>query len=655
MSELDEQISKTHAAPKPAVNAPGTTPLPKPGPTRESELRVDVARLALLNAQHWFDEGVAAIERKKPIEWQTIVKMARVHLTEAKAELTRDDVQSASARRIVGQLDETRRAMDAYSDRMAPVLAKDAVESSQFSTVVKSVRDLDQQVRWALDLDPQPKPGAHTPANKKNDVYEAQALGTTLDLIKVETEAALEQVRASQSSKTYGPVILKATASLHQHLQYAVFVIGAHEGKDEAKIFAPKVQAASVAVAALQRWILGRENNSKMIAAFAPIEKHANELRAAVHLGTLGAIEVGVSNDQQRQNTTEQAGITAASKRLTNALRTYQSDTKLGADKFFELAKLEDPPVPGSKWTELATGFLIALLGNVVGPSIGGLIAKLASPSTANGVAQEVLKDGTKSTINGTSTATTRAWAGTVKTAMGTAAADGNQKIRDALLFRETLVKGTLASIELLEDGVTDRIKEGSISAGEIYAMAMQVSRLTVHALDRTYHEAARDFALFLAHRGTNTKASKDEKGVTEIGTAQEYFYGTDMQNGGKRDHANGIARMSANVDASGHTIRKFALAGMNKDMARAVLDAASRRVNKLGLPTEIEFSVAWSRLKPIIVVDETGKVRTSVEWDGFRASYPAVQHMADLYATPEKAWERLRGDIIPDGVENGR
>jgi hypothetical protein len=47
--------------------------------------------------------------------------------------------------------------------------------------------------------------------------------------------------------------------------------------------------------------------------------------------------------------------------------------------------------------------------------------------------------------------------------------------------------------------------------------------------------------------------------------------------------------------------------------------------------------------------------VRTSVEWDGFRASYPAVQHMADLYATPEKAWERLRGDIIPDGVENGR
>ncbi len=595
---------------------------------------MNVARSALLTAQHWFDKGVASLAGTKPIEWETVAEMAFPSLDQA---LTVIGDWDEARGKIAAQLDATRRAMDLYFNRMTPRVPPREVGS--YKRVVDKLRSTEVTLRAALDLPMLPAQEVHKPASKHDDVYEAQSLGATLDLIAFEARTTLERARSSNDATVYRPLVLGAVPELQNQLAHALSLSDAYGGTDKAHAFAARIQIASIPITGLRNFITTRLNDKALSDQFAVVEARANRLRAAHKLEPLGGPHERAIEKQEHQS------VDAALLRLDAGLDELQGKIELGANRFYELAKLEDPQAPGSLWTELAEGLIVALIGNVVGAGIGRVM---------KGLSLGMISDEAQDLISGSASDTLQSWSGAVNTAKTTARAEENERIRDALFFRESLLESRQAVALGVKTAIAKRIEEGTIATVEINAIATELLRQAVTAKERTYQDAARKFALFLARRGLGGTEQRRGKEVSKIGTAHEYFIGDSLSRAGKRDGTEGIARISVELDRSGPTVDRFQLLGMNSDMANAVLGGASRRINKLGLPTEIEIAPTWSRLKWIIVVDEAGELRTSTPWNEFRTDVPALGPIVAAYGTPAKAWDRLREVLIPSTVKVG-
>lgn len=651
----------------PTSKAKSKAPLPKQAPASTASSTIHAAgSSALLNAQHWFDKGAAAAGSKRPLDWRTVCANGYQSLKQARSVLAGLDTLS---RPLIARVDELRNAMDLYFIKMTPLVS--ASEAALYQKVVASIHDEDLTLRFAFDLPFEPPKSTHRFEGNAGAAHSAQALNATLDLITFDTRSTLASVRAKLDPAFYRPLLLTKLRSLDANLTYAKSLMDGYEGNDQQRAFASKVHGATLELANLQRFISDRQNNRDLIGEFEAIATKADALRGSVKLGRMEDIELASTNRQVNAKDAESAEIDEAEKAFGQGLDALKEQIQLGANRFFQFAQFENPPEPGSMWGELAAGLLISLLGNLVGPAIGKFIGMGAKP-TVNVIAPEpkgpfgkvigeevrdVIGDGVQDGVVGTSTDVTQAWASTIKDAE-TKAGSKDERVRDAVFFHETLLEGRFTLEARAKEHVRLRRKDKSISAAAISALATEARREAATAKERTYQGAARDFALFLARRGlggvdqVKNPKTGEIKTTTKIGTSHDYFHGGDLHHAGKRDGVEGIGRVTVELDEAGHSITGFALAGLNVEMANAVLNGANRRLDRLGIPTEIHLVPKWSRQRPIFVIDEHGSVRASGHWRDYEASDPAVRGVFDRFATPDKAWASLRGEIIPDNAK---
>jgi predicted nucleic acid-binding protein len=114
-----------------------------------------------------------------------------------------------------------------------------------------------------------------------------------------------------------------------------------------------------------------------------------------------------------------------------------------------------------------------------------------------------------------------------------------------------------------------------------------------------------------------------------------------------------GVGRLRVVVfddgEAAGYRIEKFALNGFARDMAEAVLAHAGHRLDKLGLPIEIEIEPPSSGrdAMAVLAIDEHGALRASKNWAEMTGTHTRAPN-ADLYSTPEKLWRVLRHAPLP-------
>ncbi len=615
-----KEIEMDAARPEPTKAKPTQvlSKAPKSSPLETSQAAV--MRGALVTAQHWLEHGGASGS------WLNVAKHVEMHVAEAVSVIGR----SSAFLEVAGQLDDTYRAMDAYILRTAPQLR--GSEADSFRTEFKAIRSVTENMRRTLKLQHHPSTRGRRPASNTNDAYEGTAIEATLDLIALEATAASGHAAQNQ------PLALNAVAALQRELAYAVSLVDSYAGKDKEKRFAAKAGAAGLALARLQRGINDSQNNKPMREAFATVEAKADELMGAIKLPVIANIELKTSNKRDLAKDTGLEEITAARSGLTNAFTSFSTGIQEGTFLFYELAKKQDEPDAPALWSEMVKGLLISLIGNAIGPGVGALATKLGL--VAAGAAADYIANAATDTV--------QSWAGPI---IDTAKAESKTDTdihKAALYFRKSVVLGADGARARIVAGFDKRIEEHSISAGEIREATGLIVEATKGLATRTLHHSARDFALMLAQRSLGADKKPDakplDKGTTRIGSDWQFGEGwTD----GKRNAAEGIARIKIRLGDAKPSVDHYELVGLNKDMAKAVFDGAQGKVGELGVPTEIELSSDRSGHKELLVVDEHAKVRFSSPWQLFREE--SMRGRAPKFASPEQAWAEITNFVIPD------
>jgi len=657
MGDFEEHIAKTGAA-------PAKTRAPQPKASARTLVRSDVVRTSLLNAQHWLDKGTAAFKKgHPPPDRQQLLGLALVHAYEAQTTLGKGtEIERA---RVVPQLEQTTQALLELDDVAFNYHQEhDPQARPKFESAMNKIRTSLAIQSFTLDLDPAPKLEPHARADKDNDTYEAMALTPVLELVRLDSEAALQQLRASKGG--HFERVQQISGSLLQQARHGAKLTELYARNDEAKRFGAEINAASHAVLNLWRWMFGRQNHKAMLDAFLPVMAQVDIIRTSAHFGPIR--DLTPTDAPAGQLIEEKAGerdLAAAQSKFEAVLAHLVTGTEQGAEKFRELGQLHDPPEPGSLWKELAKGILIGVVGNLIGPGVGAVVARLSS------MAGKAIGEGAKSMVAGSATDIAQAWAGTTFDAAATTSRSENDKIRDAMLFKNHLVMSQSAAVMAAKTKNAARINEVSITSADVMAMTVELERHAVGIVDRTYNEACRGFALLLAQRALGAGSNK----VTRIGTGDEYFgvpretiedlprigdriglpSGLPPKRIDGKSGAPGVAKLVVGVDRSNQfEVKGVSISGMNQDMASAVVDRAGFHIDRLGLPTEIEFDVSWAmttigpvqikRELPKIVVDETGALRASIAWELFTE----VPSIVEPFATPEKAWATVRKESIP-------
>ncbi len=615
-----------------------------------------VVRTALQTAQHWLDRG-------KATRWDVVAAHVALHVQEAVSLIG----QSGAWRQLAGQLDETCRALDLYIVTVGSTLQ--GSELDKFGHEFRPLRATTNNMRRVLGLSEQPKKTQHKRASQRDDVYEAQALDAVLDLIAHEAGQAFRQAHDSRDPRRYQAIILSTIPSLQRRLSYAVSVMGAYAGSDKHSRFARGIQPAAKALAELQRFINGRQNNKEMLTQFALVEGSANQLLAAVQLSPLSSIKVETSNAQDDSKEEEKLAVTTARNRLDRVLHDLQTKINLGAQNFFDYSQLVDPPKPGSMWPELVKGLLISLITNVIGTGAGNLINRFAAQAAALTGKFGHVSDRSKKTVNGDTSKgsavdTLQAWTGSVDDAMNEAASDKNEQTRDAILFRQAVILAAARTHKLLMGTVDTRIEKKEIAADEITNETGRIELEAKDAAERTLQLSAKGFATLMAQRtlgaidAPDKPPSKDDKDqqpplrklkpdekpkLTKIPGAHDYFFGSEaIAKGGKRDDVKGIARIKVDLSSTGFEAKELQLVGLNSDIAKSVV-AGSERLGKLEVPAEIEVTLKGRSGNWFLLVDESGTLHSYTSWESFRASIPADEALVEPFRTPQQTWAKLQ------------
>lgn len=610
--EMDPVVAREPAKDNPRV---------EPKASRFDSAQASVVRSALETAQNWF-------ERNAP--WRIVANHVSLHFQEAVSLISRSKPSLESA----GQLDATYRAMDAYILRVAPQLQGD--EADTFRHEFKAIRSVADNLRRVLGMPKLPSKKSGRSASKSNDTYEAAALEATLDLVLLEATMTTNKVSAASESQ-YIPAIINAASRLHRDLNYAVEMLNAYGGADRARRFGKQAGAVGLALAQLQRFINDRQNRKQMVDAFGAVESKADELMEGVKLPAISSIELKTSNKRDDLKEGASIELTTARSALGSSFSSLQTKVAEGAFLFYELAVKQDEPDEASLWTDLVKGLLIALVGNALGPGVGTLATR-AGLVAAEGAGINFVANAATDAI--------QAWAGPIiDAAKGQTKNDADKK-KAALYFKTSVV---LASDEVrrrIEKDFDRRISDHSINAQEIRDAESKVSNEVPGAEIRTFHHAARDFALMLAQQSLGVDESPGQptsKKTTRIGKDYEHHRGwTD----GQKSRAEGIARLSVTVGADGYSIERYELVGLNKEMAKAVLDGAQGKLGSLGLPTEISITTKGHGYPEMLVVDEKTTIRYSTSWNLFRQSPASAR-----FDSPDKAWKELRNAVIPSDL----
>jgi hypothetical protein len=626
----------------------------------ESSVRTDAIRANLLNAQAWLDKGAALLREKGGADkddWSAAfvtVDLVRPFFDEIISALLDEDAKLDKSK-LAGPMDECSRAL--YDFLEGVFLSSDEKVSS--GELTEDLAKTEQRIRKKLGLGDLPKRGRHKKATKKDDVYEAQAIGPTIKLARIEAEKAYEQLVGDGDRDA---IVGTVSASLQDHLGHAIMLLNMHEGKNEAKTYGKDIEECSEVVHKIRRWISGRPANAELMSTFRRVMSKMNQVRGKVGLVPLSELdEPRMKDGEIDEEKAEHASLAEAEKNLYNALDRAFSGFKDGATRFLEFSRLKRPPPEPSFWEELAKGILISIVGNLAGPALGILVKGIAKQ------AGKKVGEATLEFIKGATTDSVEAIGGKIADGALAKAKSENQDVRDRTLFAHFLNELEAECVEETKNSVANRVKNGSVSESEIRAMTVDVNATKTQMADIAYRRCAHGFAQLVSREGLGEQTNAQGETVSNMDK-----YGGERKGAGHyakmvgvKKGSTGVAKLEINLEDYGNEdgaavmeMTKFEIFGMNDDMAIAVLENAGYEIEKLELPLEVHVSSPFGnhRGKPMFAVDEAGTIRHQENWHSMepytsRGTPRKKAYNADFYSTAAKFWAAIRHDSIPKGA----
>ncbi len=674
------KVKDQSADTKPTISQPGATPLPK-APRGVEAVRIETVRSSLLAAQHWLDAGTSSLKRghgndmkESNVVVHKTLLMAGQHLAEAEHVIFGSDT-SLNTSKLAAEMDATSRSISAFVQ--ADIAVGPMGDSELLADSEWFVRMLEREtsLRALFNLPEAVNAGPRVNASASHGLDDGRSVGLVLDLVRAEAALAYAQLLDHQDRGVVGIRV----SMLSKHLEHALFLLHQRSGKDDARKYASHIEAASLEVQHVRRWLAGMQNTGSASAAFEVVVYRMDELRAAAHLKPFEKLDGAVQTEgEQKQERGEKAGIEAAQGLLTIRLNKAFVGFAAGAQLFTDFAQLVRPTPPSADWLKIARDVMIAMAANLVGPAVGLLVSKLAAS------AGTAVTKGTLTYITKTTTDSLKKTAMAIADDATATAKSANQDIRDRELFAQGLILFQASLHADILTSVVDRIRAKEVTETELMAMAAALDVELTGIRDLAYHQAAHGFALLRARQATGV-ATVGTKQVSAIGSAEEYF-GAQKDNldvsinevsgvlgvprvpapraGGKVGGV-GIAKLTIYIDAhGGHHMQKFDVHGMNDDMRNAILENANFRLPQLALPLEVALENpwnvttnagglgspwSWARTEtPMMIIDETGALRASIAWDVLARQSALSPNIAKSFATPEQAWSVIRKTELP-------
>lgn len=618
---------------KPAV---GPGPLPKspakPELTRAPDevQRLEVIRVALLNAELWAESTLAGLARDgvdHGTDWNLDEVVAPLHIA-------LDTLQTGGeldATSVWLQLDNTSRTLAKLREALG------AAGPDQHDAL-EQITAIDQRLRASLGRTPTPTLTSSRDRKATVESTERQLLGSLLSLIAEEAKRGYRSL-VDQSDRRHEilPPVIRA---LSTHVDHAALL-----AENTAPVTAlPALEAASQAILQLQNWAHAREEVGKYMPGLGRIVSSLDRIRGHAGLEKLNTLDTpALPQSESLEQEREERAVDAAKDKLFSTLKTQYEAYKEGVTLFRALSELKKPPPPTSWSDQLAKSIVIAAIGNLGGPAVGFLVASIAKGTVS------------KTAIDFISNTTTDASQAELDERIQKEAPGTNQDTRDRERFAAGMTLGHTKTIETLEHRIADLRHSRQVSAAELDALRVAAQHMPLGDLTQTvYRQAMHGFALFRARQALGTK----QQGKQNVADLDNYF-ARDIHGVPEKEGSTGVGRISMRLLDHGNTLQavvdRFDVHGMNHDMALAVMERAEYRLGRLGLPLEVEVTPpVWGKKlldgNPFFVVDERGALHSSRGWSEITARLRS-QHVqqpdnADVFLTPERAWSWLRDQI---------
>ena len=603
------------------------------------QTRIDVIRLSLRNAQHELEKWDGARDPAK------VILDARMHLAEASAALVGSGLSPAQIESLQPQMEATTRAV------------QEVVRMHGDRPPVTQLKDQAVKLRMLLRLDPDLTTSYATGEIEKSNKGrhdETEVAGPLVELVRIEAQAGYEQLveidlrKADGQPDERGAIVAAITGKLQHHVVYAHALLG--EQPAVARTLAPKIAAASAPIQQIRAWIFSRQDNAKLLQLFDRVLHEVDALRATAGLGSLAKEPIpALARASVEGAHKEHDAVTEAQQKLVAAIKAKFTAFQMGADRLKTTAKMDPPSPKPSFWEELAKGILISVIGNVIGPAVGALVRASAREMT----------EASLGFVAGATTDSVQAIASKIADGAFARAVSANDRVRNIQLFYEGLVLTQAECVRAAEVSITSRVSAKTISAAELVAMREDIAKANLYQVaDMTFEHAAHGFVLLTAQQRLGLQNREGD----QVSAMEGYFgkpmggsrFGESMIGGKTGTEGVGRLRVAVfdNGDLAGYRIEKFALNGMVDDLAEAVLVHAGYRMDKLGIPIEIEIEPPTSgrEARAFLAIDERGELRGSKNWSALQQAHARARN-ADFYASPEKMWQSLRHDPLPKSI----
>ncbi len=564
------------------------------------------------------------------------------HLVEASALIggAGMDLERADLEALRRQVDDFSLALETYR---ASVQKSD--QGVALRAMLRDLSEREQYLRNLLGLHIQPGPDAVSGSGADEPTDEANVV---LELVRFEAARAYAELAHDGNRDA---IIAHVSSALVGRLRY---VRGAIARDPAASDHARQVEIASVEVLRLRRWVAGREANASLMSKLVPVVDELDGVRGLVGLGqTIDMDSPPVSQRVVESETAEAREVVAAMAQFEHAMSNADVICQLGAQRFEQFAALHRGVPANDKDLNLATQFLIVAAANLIAPGVGNLMAGFASAKAAQFITkciEKVIKDKAKDVIAKAKDSKKNRF-------------DSNQEIRERRYFAEAMVQMQLETTRSIKGGIEELVKLRQLGAKEVTAMASVATATAIVMADHAYRETAHAYAAMQAERGLKAIDDRETKGGASTDRLDNYF---DEKGRSKKEGTTGVGKLRVLISQDGDTLkiqfRSFEIYGMNDDVALAVVERSGYRLDRLGLPVEIEIEVPrWGMTGsffPTLVVNPDAVLRGSRDWDEIRRTLADKSFTgwtpprdAKLIATPEACWDSIKLASLPAGI----
>jgi hypothetical protein len=525
-------------------------------------------------------------------------------------------------------------------------------ETKQETNALAEMRATEERLRFVLGVD----------VRESNEVGDAEPNEPQPHLV-----AAMLEVIANDAARAYSEldddkdrhsVIARVSATTRRNVAFVYTELGR---ASDPKQYASVIEAASTQLLKLRRWVVGRPAHAALINRLQTAMNELDRVRELAGLGVMMAMDAPpISERAVEQEQAEQHKIETALSRFDTATHTTLEVYKLGVQRFEAFAALKRPAPKGDAFEAFLLKALVTLGLNIVTPGIGTFVGRFVALGLLSETSADVLSKTSAKMLTGQVE-------GAVKTIVATKPEkpDSNESVRERRYFVETLIQSQLITIGVFRTRVHEMVEKQQISATEIAGMTATLDTTSAELGDKAYREAAHSFATLQAEKGFSYA---DERDGRKSPDPMAGYLDKDLRGAPRKEGTFGVGRVGLQINQVGEdlkvTFKTFEIHGMNDDVALAILQRGQYRLGQIQLPLEIEMLPPrwavrnWIDL-PFFVVDADAQVRAARNWEAITESLAARDWQrprdANLIATPQAAWDAIRGAKLDPAVVRAR